>query len=146
MAALTGVRYVNVADGKLKKTTFPLLAGAKAWEGGACGFDTGAFGGVKQMAVSATLQAIGWFLGSYDNTAGGASVAIGVELYREHDISWWDSVTGGGAITTANLFQLVYWASDHELTTVATGASVAGRVWQVGVGGYPGAVGIEFPY
>jgi hypothetical protein len=143
MAALTGTRVLLVQPGKIKSGTFPLAVAAKAFEGGMACFDTAAYGALKQGAVSTTLQAIGRFSQNVDNTAGGANVPVGVVLDREHDIEYWDSVGGGGAITIANLFQPVYIASDHELTTVATGASIYGRVWLVGPQGYPGGIGVE---
>src|SRR5580704_4369716 len=142
MSALAAVRVVLVARGTIKKTSYPLAAGAKAWEGGIACYDTGAAGSVKQGAVSTTLVPIGCFLASYDNTAGGSTVPIGVELFHEKEVSYWDSVTGGGAITIANLFQTVYLASDHELTTVSTGASAFGRVFAFGPQGYPSGVGV----
>lgn len=142
MAALTAARTVLVPRGTIRKGTFPLAIGAKAFEGGIACLDTAAAGAVKQGAVSTTLKPIGWFLQSIDNTSGAATVPIGVELFQEKEIQYWDSVTGGGAITSANLFQDVYIADDHTLTTVSTGASVYGKVWAVAPSGYPGGIGV----
>jgi|SRR5580704_7783370 hypothetical protein len=143
MSALTAARVVLCTPGAIKNVTYPLAIGAKAFENGMCCYDTGAYGAVKQGAVSTTLVPIGTFIASYDNTSGGANVPIGIELFKEHPVTYWDSVTGGGAITIANLFQLVYIADDHTLTTVSTGASAFGRVWWVSPPGYPGGVGVE---
>lgn len=143
MSALTAARTQLVLRGTIKKITYPLAIGATAWEGGLCCIDTNAYGAVKQGQVSTTLKAIGWFLNSVNNSAGAATVPVGVELFTEKDISYWDSATGAGAITSANLFQPVYIVDDHTLTTVATGASEAGRVWTVSPQGYPNGVGIE---
>lgn len=143
MADLTSARVTLVPRGTIKKGTFPLGIAAKAFENCFAFIDTAALAAVWPGKVAATLKPIGWFLQTIDNTIGGVTVPIGVELFREHDLSYWDSVVGGGAITIANLFQLVYVASNHELTTVSTGASPFGIVWTVGPQGAPGAVGVE---
>lgn len=143
MGALTAARTILVPNGKMKKTTLPLAAGAKAFQNGMACIDTAAAGGLKQGAVSTTLKPVGTFTQTVDNSAGGTTVPVGVELTREREIEYWDSVTGAGAITAANLFQQVYIADDHELTTVGTGASPYGIVWQVSPQGYPGGVGVE---
>jgi len=143
MAALTATRVQLVLRGTLKKTSFPLAAGVKAWENGMCCIDTAAAGSVKPGAVSTTLKPIGKFTANVDNSAGTGTVQVGVELTREVDVEYWDSVTGAGAVTSANLFQTVYIASDHEVTTTSTGASPYGVVWAIGPQGYPNAVGVE---
>jgi hypothetical protein len=143
MSALTAARVVTVPIGTIKKATFPLKAGVAVWQNGMACIDTAAAGSVTKGAVSTTLKAIGKFVDSVDNSAGGATVPVGVELTRERQIEWWDSVTGAGAITTANLFSSVYIADDHTLTTVSTGASIYGIVWAISPQGYPGAVGVE---
>jgi hypothetical protein len=145
MSALSAARAQLVFRGTIKKLTYPLAAGATAWEGGLACIDTSAYGSVKQGQVSTTLIPIGWFIQSVNNSAGGSTVPVGVELFTEKDISYWDSVTGAGAITSANLFQPVYIADDHTLTTVSTGASEFGRVWAISPQGYPNAVGVQAP-
>jgi hypothetical protein len=142
MSALTAARQGLAFRQKIKTISYPLAVGAKAWDNGMACYDTSAFGSVKQGAVSTTLVPIGSFRGSFDNTSGSTTVPIGVELNEEKEIQWWDSVTGGGAVTIANLFQTVYIASDHEVTTTTTGASVAGRVFSINMGNYPGAIGV----
>lgn len=143
MAALTAERAILVATRSIRRATFPLKAGSKAFANGLACYDTASAGTVTQGATSTTLIPIGRFLSSFDNTAGGSSVPIGVMLDREHLVSYWDSVTGGGAITIANLFQTVFITTDHEFTTVSTGASKGGIVWDVSPAGYPGGIGIE---
>jgi hypothetical protein len=143
MAALTAARVVTVPIGTIKKATFPLKAGHKVWQNGMACIDTASAGSVVEGAVSTTLKPIGKFVDSVDNSAGGATVPVGVELTRERQLEYWDSVTGAGAITTANLFSSVYIADDHTLTTVSTGASAYGIVWAISPQGYPGAVGVE---
>jgi hypothetical protein len=143
MADLLTTRVVLVPTGTIKKTTFPLIAGGKATEGCIVGYDTGAYGSIKGTGLTAaTFVPIGWALQTIDNSANGANVACGVELQEEANISYWDSVTGAGAITIANLFQSVYVLDNHTLTTTA-GGSIAGRVFSISPGGYPGAVGIR---
>lgn len=146
MAALTAARVVLVPNGTIKKGTFPLGIAAKAFENGMACIDTANLGAVWPGKASTTLKPIGRFASTVDNTVGGATVPIGVELTREHFLEYWDSVTGAGAITIANLLQTVYIASDHELTTSSGGASAYGIVWAVSPQGYPGAVGVEPVY
>lgn len=146
MSALAAARVVLVARGTLKKATFPLKAGSKAFEGGMACYDTASAGSVTQGAVSTTLVPIGLWIDTKDNSAGGSTVPIGVDLNREHFIEYWDSVTGGGAVTISNLFADVYIADDHTVTTVSSGASKYGKVWAVSPQGYPGAVGVEAVY
>lgn len=146
MSALTAARQGLAFRQKIKTIAYPLAVGAKAWDNGMACYDTGAFGSVKQGAVSTTLVPIGQFRGSVDNTSGSTTVPVGVELNEEKEILWWDSVTGSGAVTIANLFQTVYIASDHEVTATSTGASVAGRVFSINMGNYPGAIGVLPPY
>lgn len=143
MSALTAARTVLVPKGTIKKLTLPLAAGAKAYENGMACIDTGAAGSVKQGAVSTTLKPIGKFTQTVDNSGGGTTVPVGVELTSEIDIEYWDSVTGAGAITSANLLQEVYIASDHELTTSSSGASAYGYVWVISPQGYPGGIGVK---
>lgn len=144
MAALTAARVILVPKGSIKKFSAPLKAGQKAWENGLCCIDTASAGSVTPGAVSTTLEPIGWFTASVDNSAStAATAAVGVELFTEKEIQYWDSVTGAGAITASNLFQKVYVASDHELTTTSTGASPYGIVWSYNPQGYPNAVGVE---
>lgn len=146
MSALTAARVQLVFRGTIKKTTFPLKAGAKAFENGIAAIDSASAGTVVPFAAaSTTLLPIGWFLSSVDNSAGGAAVPVGVELFKEKDIAYYDSVTGAGAVTAANLFSTLYGASDHEVTTSSSSASKAGIMWAFGAQGYPGAIGVEAP-
>jgi hypothetical protein len=146
MSALTAARIGLALQAKIKTIAYPLAVGAKAWEGGVACYDTSAYGALKQAAVSTTLVPIGFFRGSVDNTSGSGNVLVGVELFSEKDVFWYDSVTGSGAVTIANLFQTLYLASDHEVTTTSTGASVAGRMFNLNMGNYPGAIGVVAPF
>ena len=143
MSALTAARIILVPDGTIKKTSFPLKAGAKAFENGMCCIDTASAATVVQGQASTTLIPIGKFIETKDNTLGAGTLPIGVNLNRERLISYWDSVTGAGAITAANLFSDVYIADDQTLTTSSGGNSKYGKVWIVSPQGYPGGVGAE---
>lgn len=145
MAALTASRVVLIPKGSIKRGTFPLGFGSapgKVFENGMAVMDTANLGAVWGASVSTTLKPIGKFTGGYDNSAGAATVPIGVDLSREHTIEWWDQ-TGGAITVAANLFQTVYIASDHEVTLTSTGASAYGIIWAVNPPGYPSAVGVE---
>jgi hypothetical protein len=147
MAALTAPRVQLLFRETIKKVVYPLAAGASAWENGMACIDTAAAGVVKPGAVSTTLIRIGLFTQSV--TAGGTAVPVGVELDEEITIDWFDSVSSGGTVTIANLFQTLFIASDHEVTTTSTGASKAGIMWALGGAfggqGYPGAIGVGKP-
>lgn len=147
MAALTAARVQLVFKGTIKKTTYPLKTGATAWANGIAAIDTSNPGYVLPFAAGSTsLKPIGWFLDSVNNSAGGTTVPIGVELFREKDVAYYDSVTGNGAVTSANLFETLYGASDHEVTTVSSGNSPAGMMVGFGPQGYPNAIGVEAPW
>lgn len=142
MSALVAARISLALIQKIKSISYPLAIGQTVWEGGVACYDSAAFGVVKKAAVSTTLVPIGIFRQSVDNSAGGATVPVGVELFEEKSIFWYDSVTSGGTVTVANLFQTLYLASDHEVTTTSTGASIAGRMFSINMGNYPGAIGV----
>lgn len=147
MSALTGPRVVLVRQGTIKKVTYPLAANKTAYDGAMSCIDTAAAGSTTPgAAASTTLIPIGWYSCDDHVAAGAGGGFCGVELARERQLQYWDSVTGVGAITVSNLFQEVYIASDHELTTTSSGNSPAGRVWWVGPQGAPGAIGIEPPF
>jgi hypothetical protein len=149
MAALTAPRVQGTFRATIKNVVYPLATGAKAFVGAAACIDTAAAGFVKQGAVSTTLVRIGLFTQTFDNTAGGAAVPIGIDLDEEIVITWFDAAAAGTP-TIANLFQVLYLASDHEVTTTTTGASKAGIMWALGgvfgIGAnYPGAIGVGKP-
>ncbi len=148
MAALTAPRVQLVFRETIKKIVYPLAAGATAWENGMACIDTAAAGVVKPGATSTTLIRIGLFTQSVNNSAGGSAVPVGVDLDEEITIDWFDAA-GSGTPTIANLFQMLYIASDHEVTTTSTGASKAGIMWAFGGAfggqGYAGAIGVGKP-
>jgi hypothetical protein len=150
MGALTAARVIGSARSTIKKVTYPLAAGVKAFENGVACIDTGAVGALKPGATgSTTLIRIGLFTATFDNSGGVASVPIGVDLDEEIVLTWLDPA-GSGTPTIANLFQMMYLASDHEVTTTTTTASKAGIMWALGgvfgIGmNYPGAIGVGKP-
>lgn len=150
MAALTAARVVGSLRSTIKKVTLPLVAGGTAWENGVACIDTSAAGVVKPGASgSTTLIRIGLFTQSVNNSAGGATVPIGVDLDEEIILTWFDAASSGTP-TIANLFAEMYLASDHEVTTTASGNSKAGIMWALGgtfgIGmNYPGAIGVGKP-
>jgi hypothetical protein len=144
MSALTATRIVLVAQGTIKKTSYPLAAGEKVFKGGSVAYDTARPGAMyKSNTGVATFVAFAWALADVDNSAGPTPVQCPVELFRERNLQYWDSVTGANAITTANLFDDAYIASDHEVTRNAGTVSKYGKVWAFSPQGYPGAVGVE---
>ncbi len=146
MSGLTAERTFLVGSGTIKRTKLPLKAGSVAWKGGLVAIDTASPGAVVPGASGvSTLKPIGWFSENVDNSAGGFA-AVGVELFRDHVIAYYDSVTGAGAVTAANLLQQLYLASDHEVTTIAGSNAPAGIMWAFNVQGYPNAVGVEAPW
>lgn len=149
MSALTAARIVGSLRAPIKKVTYPLAAGATAWENGIACIDTSAAGALKQGAASTTLIRVGLFTQSVNNSAGGTIVPVGVDLDEEIWIDWFDPA-GSGTPTIANLFQMMYLASDHEVTTTSSGNSKAGIMWALGgtfgIGlNYPGAIGVGKP-
>jgi hypothetical protein len=144
MADLTTARVVLTAQRTIKKAVFPLGAATKAVEGCMAVIDSANPGYVWSGKASATLKPIGRFTQTVDNTGGGSgAVGVGVELTREHFVEIWDSVTSTGAITIANLFETLYIASNHELTTVSSGNSAFGIMWGFSPQGYPNGVVVE---
>jgi hypothetical protein len=150
VGALTAARVVLVGGGRAVRTgglkSARLAAGAVAWDGGIACIDTAAPGGLVPAGPSTTLRPVGTFTRSVDNSASGTPVGVGIEFFRERWIAYWDSVTGAGAITLADLYSTVFLASDHELTTDPTGASPYGVVWELFPLGYPTGIGVEAVY
>jgi len=138
-AALAANRIVLVQDGYMQKMTYSLLANQAVYDGGAAYFDTGSYGTVTGTP-SATTRFIGKFFMPPASSASAQSA--GVILRSEIWVSWWDSVTGGNAVTSANMFAPVYWKDNHTLSTSSGDGPVAGRVVGFAPVGYPLGVGI----
>lgn len=151
MSGLIAARATLVARGAAKRIgglQGRLGPGLKAFEGGLACIDSANPGVIVVAGISTTLKPIGIFQHDADNSAGSGTMGVGIEFFREKELYYWDSVGGPGAITVADLYQTVYIASDHELTTVSTGASPYGIVWTFtaanGLG--QGGVGAEAIY
>ena len=144
MSALTATRVVLVGQGTIKKTSYPLAAGEKVFKNGMVAYDTARPGAMYKAASGvATFVPFGWALEDVDNSAGSAAIPCGVELFREHPIQYWDSVTGANALTAGNLFDDAYIFSDHELTKNSGTVSKYGKVLAFSPQGYPNAIGVE---
>lgn len=148
MSVLVAARSVGSLRATLKKVTYPLAINQTAFQGGIACIDTSAIGALKPGAgASATLIRIGLFINSVTTT--GAQLPVEVDLDEELTIDWFDPA-GAGTPTIANLFQQLYLASDHEVTTTVGTNSKAGIMWALGgvfgVGmNYPGAIGVGKP-
>jgi hypothetical protein len=130
MAALTQKRMHR--DEAFRTISLPLTSGQKVYQGGMACYDTAATGGLKKGAVSTTLVRIGDFAESADNTSGGAP-NVNVRLEIERFGTWYDNVTGAGAVIASDIFGLAYIVDDHTVTRTSTGASVAGLIWDLDV-------------
>jgi hypothetical protein len=143
MGALTASRVSTTPTGAVAGMSMPLPAGQKAFAGGIACLDSANPGGVYRATGVATLTPIGWFTEDVDNTAGSASVPIGVAFARELHLSYWDSVTGAGAVTSSDLGTNAYILDDHTITKTAGTNSHSGRIWIVRG---DGQVGVEFGF
>jgi hypothetical protein len=138
-AALTASRIILTNPGTIKKTTYSLLANQAVYDGGAAYFDTSAYGTVTGTPSTTTIW-IGWFLAPPASSASNQNVDV--ELVEEISIAYWDSVTGGNAVTAANMFQPLYWSDNHTLTTASASAQIAGRLVAFAPVGYQLGCGI----
>jgi hypothetical protein len=129
MAALTGPRLGK--ETTLKNVPLLMASGTKAWVDGIACLDTSAHVATPGAAGNANLIKVGEWLENVDNSLGTASTYVMTNLDVEIVVRWYDSVTGGNAVTAANLYGLCYLFSDHEVTSSASGNSTAGRVWMV---------------
>lgn len=141
MAALTQARMQR--ETTLKKVALPLVAGAKAFQGGMACIDTSAAVVRPGVAGNANLVKVGEFNESVDNSAGTGTTLVMVNLDREIIGRWYDNATGGNAATSSNLFQDVYVLDDHTITTSSSGNSKAGRMW--GLDAVKGVLVVSLP-
>jgi hypothetical protein len=126
-----------------KNIPLPLAAAATAWQGGIACLDTSAQDVTPGAAGSTTLIKVGEFAESFDNSAGTATTTVMVSLDRELVLRWYDSVTGGNAVTASNLFSVCYIADDHTATMSSASNSKLGRVWAVDA---VKGIGVESPF
>lgn len=132
MAALTQQKAVRQT--KYKNVALPMNfgSGMKCQVGSAMGVDTSTHY-VAPMGTSSTQIPIGIALETVDLTAASAAGTVLIDLYEEVDVRWYDSVTGGNAVSTTvgggSFFQTVYFTDDHTVSTSSSSNSLAGRVW-----------------
>jgi hypothetical protein len=108
---------------------FTLASGHKAWKNGLAAIDLGT-GKVVPGATAPGLLLIGKFSETVDATAG--DQLINVRLAREVEIEWLNN--DAASVAATDLGSLCYVKDDQSVTLVATGASVAGRIWGVEAG------------
>lgn len=127
MTAITKNRMSQ--ERTFKKLPLPLDygTGMTAYENAMACVDTST-GTVKPGAAGNTdLIRIGTFEDAYDNSAGGATVLVLVNLDQELCGRWFDNATGGAAVT-----QLFTVATIIDNNTVgSTGDGNAGVVWML---------------
>lgn len=130
MAALTQSRF-SPGYTTLKNVPLPIASGTKVFLGGIACLDTSAHLATNAAAGNANLIPVGEWLENTDNTAGPSTIYAMCNLTNEVTIRWYDSDTGGNAVTSGNLYSNVYLLDDHTVTTSSSGNSIAGRVWAV---------------
>lgn len=139
----------NDRQSREKKFTyklFPLAVGNKAFKNGLAALDLST-GKCEPGHTESDLFALGKFESTVDATS--AETPVNVYLGREVIAEWWENDTGS-PVTIAMLCALCYMKDDQTVTSDPTGASVAGRIWDVDsvkgvlvekVGNVPAAVG-----
>jgi hypothetical protein len=105
---------------------FTLASGNKAWKNALIGIDLGT-GKVVPASTRSDLFIIGKAAETID--ASSADKLLNVRLAREIWVEWLNN--DGGSIVATDLGALCYLKDDQSVTSVSTGASVAGRVWAV---------------
>lgn len=128
MTALAQERMLR--EEKWKRHLFPLATGVKAYKGGRACIDTST-GNVVPGKASTTLLSIGLFAETVDNTSGGATTPVNVDLENEITVRWFANDAGGSPVAAANLGSDCWIKDDQTVTLAANGNSVAGRIWAV---------------
>lgn len=104
----------------------PLASGAVAVKGEIACIDT-ATGDLVPVSTSATLVPIGYF---EDEFTGDGIRVMRVRLFREVTLHRFrNDPTGTDGIEDADVMKVCYLLNGSTVTEVATGRSVAGRVW-----------------
>lgn len=129
MSALTQPRMGK--EGCWKNIPLVLAASTVVYAGGIAVLDPTNGVGTKGVAGTSTFIRVGEFIESIDNSASTATSYVMVSLDREITLRWYDNVTGGNAVTAANLYNTCYILDDHTVTMASSGNSPAGRVWQL---------------
>lgn len=127
MAALTKARARRTETWKYK--IFQLAAGKKAFKNGIAAYDQSA-AVVIPGEVQTDLIPFGLFAEDVDNSAGGASVEVNVELFREVTVTWYAN-DGVNPVLATDLGKNCYMIDDQTVSILSTGRSVLGRVWAI---------------
>jgi|HubBroStandDraft_2_1064218.scaffolds.fasta_scaffold00255_13 hypothetical protein len=111
----------------LSAVALPVVAGApKVWNGARVYLDV-IFGGIRPgIAGNQNLFVAGDAEETVDNSGGSTTAPCLVRLADELHCEWLDNSTASPVTT---LFGLCYVDSDHSVSALAAGNSVAGRVW-----------------
>lgn len=125
MAALAKARARRQETWKHK--VFVLIAGTKAFKGGACVLRTD--GKVQPATSSLGNKSLGVFDDEVDAAAGDKNVAV--DLIDELRLEWYSNDVGGGAVLATDVGKVVYFLDDQTVTITPTGRSIAGIVWSV---------------
>lgn len=116
-----------------KHLRLPLVAALKAWKGTIACFDATSPGNVNQGGPSSTLERIGVFKETVDNTAGGAGALL-VDVDLDYEVQG-QFFANDGTVTIAQIGQDVYVLDNHTVTANAVSGGVqlskAGRCWMV---------------
>ena len=107
------------------RRNFPLAVGNVAFKGGIACIDLST-GKCEPGHAETDLLTIGVFAEAMDATS--AEKQVDVDLGREIEVIWY---ANGSSIAATDVGSLCYLADDQTVTTVPTGASVAGRIWAV---------------
>lgn len=107
--------------------SFQLAVGTKAFKGGLCVLDT-TTGKVKPGAAGTSFLYIGKFDETVDATL--AEKPVSVDLGVEIEVVWWNNDTVA-PVTAVMLGLGAFVVDDQTVSSVATGRSMAGRIWAV---------------
>lgn len=126
MTALAAERARSIE--KFTYRQFTLASGNKGWKGGIAAGDLST-GKVEPGHDETDLFVLGVFDETVDAAA--ADKLVNVNLGREVVAEWLANGTAGDAVAAADVFNLCYVMDDQTVSKVATGRSVAGRIWAV---------------
>lgn len=127
MAALTGPKALSLQT--IRSKNLVLAANQTAFRGDLACLDTSAHLVKAGAAGNANLVPVGYF--EQDVTTGGSTGFVQVTLLHEIECIWMDNDTGANKVTSANLYQNVWFIDDHTASLNSTSNSTAGRVWDV---------------
>jgi hypothetical protein len=88
-------------------------------------------GSLVVAGVSTTHFPIGYF---EETLTGDGTTQIKVHLFKEIEVFLWGA-SGTGTPVDADITKICYLGSSFEVSTVSTGKSIAGRIWEVATEG-----------